>query len=85
MPEFLRCQSTRSIGMLEPPDCRICYEVTGTGSVIVFANGTHGDNHLCGNQLRNLVGAIPVFFGKQMPSRQCRDGKIDDKSTNIFA
>jgi len=35
----------RRIGALERPDCRIYYEVTGTGPAIVFAHGL-GGNHL---------------------------------------
>lgn len=43
----------RRIGTLERPDCRIHYEVTGSGPAIVFAHGL-GGNHLCGNQLTGL-------------------------------
>jgi pimeloyl-ACP methyl ester carboxylesterase len=35
----------RRLGVLERPDCRIHYEVTGTGPAIVFAHGL-GGNHL---------------------------------------
>jgi 3-oxoadipate enol-lactonase len=35
----------RRLGTLERPDCRIHYEVTGTGPAIVFAHGL-GGNHL---------------------------------------
>lgn len=35
----------RRLGMLERPDCRIHYEVTGEGPAIVFAHGL-GGNHL---------------------------------------
>ena len=35
----------RSTGMLERPDCRVHYEVTGTGPAIVFAHGL-GGNHV---------------------------------------
>jgi 3-oxoadipate enol-lactonase len=35
----------RTLGTLERPDCKIHYEVTGTGPAIVFAHGL-GGNHL---------------------------------------
>ena len=36
---------TRTLGTLDRPDCKIHYEVTGTGPAIVFAHGL-GGNHL---------------------------------------
>lgn len=38
-------QIARTLGTLERPDCKIHYEVTGTGPAIVFAHGL-GGNHL---------------------------------------
>jgi 3-oxoadipate enol-lactonase len=34
---------TRRIGTLQPPDCRLHYEVTGEGPAIVFAHGLGGN------------------------------------------